>query len=478
MPIFAAAYIRVSTDDQLEFSLDAQIKALKEYAKKNNMIILTEHIYADEGISGKRADKRPSFMKMIATSKKKPRPFDVILVHKFDRFARSREDSVVYKSMLKRESGIKVISITEQIEDDKFSVILEAMLEAMAEYYSLNLSDEVKKGMTEKATRGELQTCPCFGYKVEDNQLVIVPEEAKYVKFIFEKFASQEMSMRQIAMYLNDLGVKTHRGCDFENRNIDYILNNPAYISMLRWNSTGKFSRKWDNKNVILAKSTHEPIIGQELWDKTQTLLKDRKQLYKKGQHKTVKIRYWSQGLVKCGNCGKSLCISSFDYYQCSGYSKGKCKISHAIKITKLETIVCKQLKEIFESKIKVRVVPRETSSLSTEYEILSYELSQFNDKVKRIKNAYKNGIDTLEEYKESKEALEKERNLLNTKMKLLKNNLNNEQEKNIYQQIKSVYDLLIDNNVPIDVKYKTSHFLINKIIFYKQKNTIEIEYK
>ena len=139
MTKFAAAYIRVSTDDQLEFSLDAQIKALKEYAKRNDMIILKEHIYADEGISGKRADKRPAFMKMIATSKKKPRPFEVILVHKFDRFARSREDSVVYKSMLKRESGIRVISITEQMEDDKFSVILEAMLEAMAEYYSLNL---------------------------------------------------------------------------------------------------------------------------------------------------------------------------------------------------------------------------------------------------------------------------------------------------------------------------------------------------
>ena len=102
MTKFAAAYIRVSTDDQLEFSLDAQIKALKDYAKRNDMIILNEHIYADEGISGKRADKRPAFMKMIATSKKKPRPFDVILVHKFDRFARSREDSVVYKSMLKR----------------------------------------------------------------------------------------------------------------------------------------------------------------------------------------------------------------------------------------------------------------------------------------------------------------------------------------------------------------------------------------
>ena len=200
MTKFAAAYIRVSTDDQLEFSLDAQIKALKDYAKRNDMIILNEHIYADEGISGKRADKRPAFMKMIATSKKKPRPFDVILVHKFDRFARSREDSVVYKSMLKRESGIRVISITEQIEDDKFSVILEAMLEAMAEYYSLNLSDEVKKGMTEKATRGELQANPSFGYRAENNQLIIVEEEAKYVRFIFEKFANQEMNMRQLAI--------------------------------------------------------------------------------------------------------------------------------------------------------------------------------------------------------------------------------------------------------------------------------------
>lgn len=478
MSQFAAAYIRVSTDDQLEFSLDAQIKALKEYAKKNDMIILSEHIYADEGISGKRADKRPSFMKMIATSKKKPRPFDVILVHKFDRFARSREDSVVYKSMLKRESGIRVVSITEQMEDDKFSVILEAMLEAMAEYYSLNLSDEVKKGMTEKATRGELQTGPCFGYKVENNQLVIIPEEAKYVKFIFEKFVSKEMGMRKIAMYLNDLGVRTHRGCKFENRTVEYILNNPTYISMLRWNPTGKFTRKWDDKNLIVAKSTHEAIISQELWEQAQALLKDRKVLYKRGQHKTVKIRHWSQGLVRCGNCGKALCISTIDYYQCGGYAKGKCEISHAIKIEKLETLVCNQLKEVFENEIEVNIVPKETSSYSNEYEILLSELSRYDDKLTRIKEAYKNGIDTLEEYKESKKALEDERQELNNKLELLKKNLDDENGESIYKRAKSVYELLTDDSVPIDVKYKASHFLINKITFYKQKSLIEIEYK
>ena len=84
-------------------------------------------------------------------AKSTPKPFDVILVHKFDRFARNREDSVVYKSLLRSELGIQVLSITENIGDDKMSVIIESMLEAMAEYYSLNLSDEVKKGMSEKA---------------------------------------------------------------------------------------------------------------------------------------------------------------------------------------------------------------------------------------------------------------------------------------------------------------------------------------
>ena len=151
----AAAYIRVSTDDQVEFSPDAQLKAIKKYCKDNGILLDNAHIYIDQGISGRKADKRPAFQEMIKHAKKKE--FNVILVHKFDRFARSREDSVVYKSLLKRECNIKVISITESIEDDKFSVILEAMLEAMAEYYSLNLSDEVKKGMTEKEVAFEIE---------------------------------------------------------------------------------------------------------------------------------------------------------------------------------------------------------------------------------------------------------------------------------------------------------------------------------
>ncbi|MDE6580287.1 MAG: recombinase family protein, partial [Ruminiclostridium sp.] len=94
----AACYIRVSTDDQLEYSPDSQLEKIREYAKRNNMILPEENIFIEEeGISGRKAAKRHEFQRMIATAKSKPKPFDTILVWKFSRFARNREDSIVYK---------------------------------------------------------------------------------------------------------------------------------------------------------------------------------------------------------------------------------------------------------------------------------------------------------------------------------------------------------------------------------------------
>ena len=317
-----ACYIRVSTDDQTEFSPDAQLRALKGYAQKNNIVLSKDHIYIDEGISGKKADKRPEFMRMIAAAKSKPKPFEVILVHKFDRFARSREDSVIYKSLLKKEAGIKVISITETIEDDKFSVILEAMLEAMAEYYSLNLADEVKKGMTEKAYRGEYQTTAPFGYKFIDKRLEIEPQEAEFVKLLFYNFANGVMGLRQLAGYANDLGFRTKRGNLFENRTVEYILNNPVYIGKVRWTPTGKTRRNYHNPDSIIADGSHEPIIDMELWEKVHSLLKALKELYGKRQKSTAQIRTWLKGLVYCGSCGSTL-VCTGSSLQCNSYSKG-----------------------------------------------------------------------------------------------------------------------------------------------------------
>ena len=98
----AAAYIRVSTDDQIEYSPDSQLKAIRKYAKEHELILPEEFIFIDEGISGRKADKRPSFQRMIGTAKLKPKPFDVILLWKFSRFARNRTDAIVYKNLLRK----------------------------------------------------------------------------------------------------------------------------------------------------------------------------------------------------------------------------------------------------------------------------------------------------------------------------------------------------------------------------------------
>ena len=130
----AVAYIRVSTDSQDEYSPDAQKRLIKEYAKNNNML-LTD-VFEDIGISGTKASKRPQFQEMIALSKQKDCSFDTILVWKFSRFARNQEESIVYKSMLKK-NGIDVISVSEPMPNDVYGGLIERIIEWMDEYYSI-----------------------------------------------------------------------------------------------------------------------------------------------------------------------------------------------------------------------------------------------------------------------------------------------------------------------------------------------------
>ena len=173
----AAAYIRVSTDDQIEFSPASQLNQLRIYAQNHQLLLLDSHIYMDEGISGRTAARRPAFLKMISAARETPRPFDVILVWKYSRFARSRQDSIFYKSLLRRECGIDVISITEPLSDDPTSILMEALLEAMDEYYSVNLGQEVRRGMQEKFKRGGVVSIPPFGYQVVEGHFI--PDQAK-----------------------------------------------------------------------------------------------------------------------------------------------------------------------------------------------------------------------------------------------------------------------------------------------------------
>ena len=192
----AALYIRVSTHSQEELSPDSQKRLLLDYADKHQFLVEEPWIFQENGISGRTAQKRPQFQQMIACAKSESHPFDAILVWKFSRFARNQEESIVYKSMLRGKYGVDVISISEPIIDGPFGSLIERIIEWMDEFYSIRLSGDVCRGMTEKALRGGYQSRPPFGYRISsvNGQLELDPPEAQTVQKIFSWYGSESVS--------------------------------------------------------------------------------------------------------------------------------------------------------------------------------------------------------------------------------------------------------------------------------------------
>ncbi len=399
----AACYIRVSTDDQLEYSPDSQLAKIREFAKRNEFLLASEYTFIEEdGVSGRKAAKRPEFQRMIAVAKSKPKPFDVILVWKFSRFARNREDSIVYKSMLRKQLGIEVISVSETLGDDKMSVITEAIIEAMDEYYSINLAEEVKRGMTEKALRGEYCSTPPFGYRLENKKLVIDPEQAGIIREVFEKYVSG-WGQKQLAVWLNTLGVVTKRGGKIENRTVEYWLNNPVYHGYVRWTPTGKIHRDFSNPDSIIKKGDYEPIIQEELWNAAQKRLKEQKQKYIRNRRTNPPTEYALSGIVKCSCCGASLARSQKKYLQCINYTKGTCKKSHHISMEEMELRLYAAIRADLTSGDFVLRRAQHPINTKTDTAAVDKMILRANIKLQRVAEAYQSGVDTLEEYKANK---------------------------------------------------------------------------
>lgn len=407
-----AAYIRVSTSDQVEFSPEAQRKAIVEYASKHKINIPRDYIFVDDGYSGKRADKRPAFMTMIKIAKSKPKPFDVIMVHRFDRFARSREDSVIYKSLLKREYDIRVISVTEQLEDDKFAIILESMLEAMAEYYSINLSEEVKKGMMEKARRGGFQSRPPFGYRVKDKgNLIQVEDEAAVVSYIYHQFL-QGVKIINIARELNRIGKRTKLGHEFESRSISRILKNPIYMGYVRWNVTANEKGKVHinpEEEWVMVRGRHEPIVDDHIWQKTQMKLENHITNGKPVYSNSICCKHWLKGILKCQYCGGAMVYGeqkskNYAYYRCNNHRRGKCEESNYMSVKILENSILKQvhldlMDYLYNLEVKATIAKDEL--------LYKGQIGQLKNKKIRIEEAYIEGIDSIEDYKRKKNKID-----------------------------------------------------------------------
>ena len=180
----AVIYARYSSDSQSEQSIEGHLRVCTEYAKSHDILILDT--YMDRAMTGTN-DNRPDFQRMIKDSAK--RQFQVVLVYKLDRFSRDKYATAIHKRTLKN-NGVKVLSATESIPETPEGIILESMLEGYAEYYSVELSQKIRRGNYESRKKGNLTggRTP-YGYKNIDKKAVVVEHEAAVIRYISEQYS-------------------------------------------------------------------------------------------------------------------------------------------------------------------------------------------------------------------------------------------------------------------------------------------------
>ena len=314
----AVIYARYSSDNQREESIEGQLRECTAYCMKNDITIL--RTYIDRALSAK-TDNRPDFQRMIKDSAKGL--FDTVIVWKLDRFARNRYDSARYKAQLKKY-GVKVLSATENISDGPEGIILESLLEGMAEYYSAELAEKVIRGHTENALKCKYNGgTPTFGYKIdEDRHYQLDPRTAPVVLKVFTMY-DQGKTMKEIRDYLNSKGVTTVRGKKIDLNFVAAVLHNRKYI--------GEYSYR-----EIVTPGGIPAIVPQDLFDRVQA--KTTKNKKAPAQHK-AEDDYLLTTKLFCGTCGAMMVGESgtsshqgrkYHYYRCVNTKKYKtCNAKH-----------------------------------------------------------------------------------------------------------------------------------------------------
>lgn len=405
--------------------------------QKNNIVIIKEYI--DRAISGKTDINRKQFKQMIKDSSK--RLFEVVITDKVDRFARNRYDAAINKRKLK-ENGVRVVYASQQINDGPEGIIMEAMLEGMAEYYSSNLATETMKGLKENAY--DCKHCggkPPLGYDVDPvtKKYVINKKEATIIKTIFSMY-KDGFSYIDICKYLKSKGYKTKYGSDFGKNSIHDILRNEKYTGTYIFNRAtrkinGKFNKRTRNKeeNIIKIPGGMPEIISYEEWEAVQKTMNSKKKSGKKSNE-----IYLLSGLVKCGVCGSSISAdtrhlkdrgTTYCYYRCNkDNGKNSCNLP-AWSRDDLEAIVLEALEQKFLSGSNLEAIVDEihaqycemASEINKDINLLKHELEGINRRINNIVDALadgealislKNKLKELEEQKENLESEIKEKEL------------------------------------------------------------------
>ena len=485
----AVAYGRYSTDMQREESIDAQFRAIRDYCNRNKIELVST--YADEGISG-TTDNRPQFQQMIKDAELGA--FDYVIVHKLDRFSRSKYDSAIYKRKLKL-AGVQLLSVLENLDGSPESLILESVLEGMSEYYSKNLSREVKKGMRENALKCKFNGgTPPLGYDIDDDKnYVINAHEAEAIKLIFDMFTKNH-SYSDMMRKLNSLGYKTKRGREFTRNSFYEILNNERYIGIYFYSKEdydgfrGKrnYHKKRDKSNMIRIENGVPAIIDKETWAKAQEKLQNNKKLSK--QNKNGRF-YLLTGLLFCGECDSPMSgtkrINSaghaYYYYRCNHQKRThRCK-TLSIRADKVEKQVLDCFEDVIFTKANkdaiinsmLKFLDKETDT-TDQKKSLEKELAATEKQIENILDAIMNGISSpslnnkLKELETKKETLKtsiSKCNIISFKSTGLVDDIKEFLNKN-----SSIYDF-----TPQEQSVILRNF-IDKIIYKDKKITVQLK--
>ena len=397
-------YARYSSDNQREESIEGQLRECKEYAERNDITILGTYI--DRALSAK-TDNRPEFQHMIKESAKGL--FDVVLVWKLDRFARNRYDSARYKNLLKK-NGVKVISARENISEGSEGIILEAMLEGYAEYYSAELSEKVIRGLTDNALKCKYNggTVP-MGYYIDEQQYYqIDPKTAPVVLEMFTKY-SEGATMQELVNLLNSRGMRSIRGGKITLNIMNHLLKNRRYMGEYSYRDVVK-------ENGIPA------IVPKELFERVQERLAKNKKA--PARHKaeddyllTTKLYCGKCGSFMVGESGTSHTMKVHRYYRCVNTKKKKLCDKKAVKKDWIEDLVVNYtMKAIMNDEVMERLIDtlmELQKKESTDLPLLKKQLAETEKGINNMLNAIQAGIFTpstkqrLDELEETKSQLE-----------------------------------------------------------------------
>ena len=402
----AVIYARYSSDNQREESIEGQLRECKEYADQNGITVV--RTYIDRALSAK-TDSRPQFQQMIHDSA--THTFEAVLVWKLDRFSRNRYDSAHYKRILKN-NRVHVVSVTEPISNTPEGIMLESLLEGMAEYYSAELAEKVSRGHKENALKAKFNGGPVpLGYRIDsEHHYQIDPATAPVVQEAFQRYAAGE-SIRSIIESLNARGIRNSRGNPFTKNSFQTLLKNRRYLGEYRY------------KDTVIPDAI-PAIVDQDCFDAVQRRCEIHRQA---PAHNKADVHYLLTTKLFCGKCGTMMAGESgrshtgtvHCYYKC-GTRKRSGKEACSLKPVRKEPLEQFVVKTALEKVLNDRVIDMLADKLleyqsqeNTRLPILQAELKEVKRRIDNLVAAIEQGILTpstkarMEELEQQREALE-----------------------------------------------------------------------